>query len=230
MSGRPKISAVPDATRPDGFFRSARIFELFSFDEKWGRRPLCGLDEAGRGPLAGPLTAAAVILDPETDLRFFEGLDDSKKMTPLLREKLYEIILDKALEVSLSIQSPQIVDRLNPLRASLAAMAEAAGRLKLKPALALADGLQTPSLECPAQAVVKGDGLSLSIAAASVAAKVTRDRLMEAEHLKYPQYGFDRHKGYGTREHLEALLRYGPCPIHRLTYRGVRPESQGRLF
>jgi ribonuclease HII len=135
-----------------------------------------------------------------------------------------------ALAVGVAVKSAQDVDRLNPLRASLEAMAEAFAALGLAPALALVDGDQKPALPCPTVATPHGDALSLSIAAASVVAKVTRDRLMLEEHLLRPQYGFDRHKGYGTKEHFRALAEHGPCPIHRLTYKGVAPKGESGLF
>ncbi|MDR2199302.1 MAG: ribonuclease HII [Deltaproteobacteria bacterium] len=195
---------------------------LLAFDLSFGKSPLCGLDEAGRGPLAGPLAAAAVILDPE---KTYPGVDDSKKLTPQVRESLYEEILQRALAVEVALKSPGEVDELNPLKASMLAMREAFLKLQIKPALCLADGNVRPPLPCEVRAVVKGDSLSLCVAAASVVAKVTRDRIMLELDGKYPRYGFARHKGYPTREHYEALRRYGPCPEHRLSYRGVLPEG-----
>jgi ribonuclease HII len=172
------------------------------------------------------LVAAAVILDLDLD---WPGLNDSKKLSPSQREKAAELILSQAQAVATAVVSAQDVDRLNPLRASLMAMAEAYAGLTTIPALALVDGPHRPKLTCPTSPTPHGDALSLSIAAASIVAKVTRDRLMMEEHLKYPQYGFDRHKGYGTEEHMAALAKHGPCPIHRLSYRGVKPEG-GSLF
>ncbi|MDR1872984.1 MAG: ribonuclease HII [Deltaproteobacteria bacterium] len=211
---------------PDGFFL-AKAQSLAAFDQKWGKEPVCGLDEAGRGPLAGPLVAAAVILDPKIT---WLGLDDSKKLTPQKREELSAFILERALAVGVAVKSARDVDRLNPLGASLLAMSEALEKLSLKPALALVDGNQKPLLSCPVVTVVKGDSKSLCIAAASIVAKVTRDRLMLEEHLKYPVYGFDQHKGYGVAAHLAALAKYGPSPIHRLTFRGVKPLDSESLF
>jgi ribonuclease HII len=168
-----------------------------------------------------------VILDPALN---WPGVDDSKKLTPAKRERAFELILAKAISVAVAVKSPADVDRLNPLEASLLAMAEAFGSLGVRPAMALVDGPVAPELPCLTVATPHGDRLSLSIAAASVVAKVTRDRMMMEEHAKYPQYGFDRHKGYGTRQHLSALRAFGPSPIHRFTYRGVLPSAERSLF
>ena len=188
-----------------------------------GGAPLAGTDEAGRGPLAGPLVAAAVILDPAEE---YPGLGDSKKLSPAAREKAFEIIQARALSWAWEvIEAPQ-VDRLNPLAASMLAMAGAVAKLDPRPELVLVDGNFKPDLDIPAAAVVKGDARSLSIGAASIVAKVVRDRLMMDWHKAYPLYGFDRHKGYGTAAHLEAIRRHGPCPCHRLSYRGVLAEKK----
>ncbi|MDR1309469.1 MAG: ribonuclease HII [Deltaproteobacteria bacterium] len=214
------LGAVPVKKAEDGFFSP-----LFRFDESLGRRPLAGLDEAGRGPLAGPLVAAAVVLPEGFDHR---GIDDSKRLTAEDREKAFEVISSQAISWAFAVIGPDEVDRLNPLGASMLAMGQALERLLVAPVLALADGDKCPRSACPVMSVVKGDSRSLSIAAASIIAKVTRDRLMLEEHARFPQYGFDRHKGYGTRAHLEAIRKHGPSPIHRLSFRGVRPEGQDR--
>jgi ribonuclease HII len=182
--------------------------------------PLAGVDEAGRGPLAGPVVAAAVILDPTKD---YPGVGDSKKLSPGAREKAFDFIRERALAWAWAELSAAEVDRLNPLRAALSAMARAVEGLDPPPALVLADGNFAPAGPMPARAVVRGDGLSLSIGAASIMAKVIRDRLMLEWHARYPHYGFDRHKGYGTAGHLAALRRHGPSPCHRLSFKGVRP-------
>ena len=189
--------------------------------------PLAGTDEAGRGPLAGPVVAAAVILDPAAD---YPGVGDSKKFSPRAREKAFDLIRERALAWAWAELSAAEVDRLNPLRAALAAMTKAVEGLCPPPALVLADGHIAPATAMPARAVIRGDGLSLSIGAASIVAKVIRDRLMLEFHALYPQYGFDRHKGYGTAEHLAALRRHGPSPCHRLTFRGVKPGPDGLEF
>ena len=187
-----------------------------------GAALLAGTDEAGRGPLAGPVVAAAVILDSMAD---YPGLGDSKNLSPAAREKAFDLINEKALCWAWAkLEAPE-VDRLNPLRAAMTAMAMAVADLKAAPGLVLVDGNSAPPLTVPLKTVVKGDARSLSIGAASIMAKVTRDRIMIEMDKEYPQYGFAKHKGYGTTEHLEALRRHGPCPCHRLTFRGVKPET-----
>lgn len=194
-----------------------------AFDASFGpeARPLAGADEAGRGPLAGPVVAAAVILNPDED---YPGVDDSKKLNSAARDQAYELITGRALAWAWAAVEADEVDRLNPLRSAMLAMGQAMDRLNLKPALTLVDGNTRPETGLPTRTIIKGDAKSLAIGAASIVAKVIRDGIMRQWHLRYPQYGFDRHKGYGTREHLEALRRFGPCPCHRLTFRGVRPE------
>ena len=204
------------------------LFDLtldpLSFDAVFRERanPLAGTDEAGRGPLAGPVVAAAVILDPNLD---YPGLGDSKKLSAAARDKAFDLIAAHAVSWAWAAVEASEVDRLNPLRAALFAMTRAVAGLSPAPALVLVDGNQAPALTVPVKTVVKGDSRSLSISAASIMAKVTRDRIMLEWHERYPQYGFDRHKGYGTAEHLEALRRHGPSPCHRLTFRGVKPEE-----
>ncbi len=178
---------------------------------------VCGVDEAGRGPLAGPVLAAAVVLDPA---RLPAGIKDSKLLSASRRALLLEAILDSA-EVGIGRASVAEIDRLNILRASLLAMRRAVLALPRQPAHALIDGNCLPDLPCQATAVVGGDRLALSIAAASIVAKVTRDRLMMALARRYPGYGFERHMGYGTKQHFEALERLGPCPIHRVSFAPV---------
>jgi len=179
---------------------------------------VAGVDEAGRGPLAGPVVAAAVILD---DLQPIAGLNDSKKLTEKRREKLCEEILAKALCCSIAEASVQEIDTLNILQATLLAMRRAVDGLRLKPVKVLVDGNRLPVLDVRAEAIVQGDALVPAISAASILAKVHRDRLCAQLHAQYPQYGFDRHKGYGTAEHLQALALHGPSPWHRTSFAPV---------
>lgn len=179
---------------------------------------VAGVDEAGRGPLAGPVVAAAVILD---DLKPIAGLNDSKKLTEKRREKLYDEILAKALCCSIAEASVQEIDTLNILQATLLAMRRAVDGLRLKPVKVLVDGNRLPVLDVRAEAIVQGDALVPAISAASILAKVHRDRLCAQWHVQYPQYGFDRHKGYGTAEHLQALTEHGPSPWHRTSFAPV---------
>ncbi|WP_336695146.1 ribonuclease HII [Delftia acidovorans] len=179
---------------------------------------IAGVDEAGRGPLAGPVVAAAVILD---DLNPIEGLNDSKKLTAARREALYDEIRAKALCCSIAEASVEEIDRLNILQATLLAMRRAVLGLRLKPVLVLVDGNQLPVLDVQAEAIVKGDSLVQAISAASILAKVTRDRWCERMHEQYPEYGFDGHKGYGTAAHLAALRLHGACEEHRRTFAPV---------
>jgi len=191
-----------------------------------GHDCVAGVDEVGRGPLAGPVTVAAVILDPANLPR---GVDDSKALDPAARDRLSGIIFQKALSVAIAFASVAEVDALNIRGATLAAMARAVNALSVAPAFALIDGIDRPGgLPCGARAVVGGDGLCLSIAAASIVAKVARDRMMTRLHARYPDYGFARHVGYGTAFHLEAITRLGPTPFHRLTFAPLRREAAAR--
>lgn len=180
---------------------------------------IAGVDEAGRGPLAGPVVAAAVILDDEAPI---QGLADSKVLTARRREQLFDEIRAKALCCSVAEASVEEIDRLNILQATLLAMRRAVMGLRLVPARVLVDGNRLPVLPMPAEAVVGGDARIASISAASILAKVTRDRQCLALHSRYPAYGFEAHKGYPTPEHLEALYRHGPTPDHRLSFAPVR--------
>jgi len=181
---------------------------------------VAGVDEAGRGPLAGPVAVAAVILREGHAL---DGLDDSKRLTEARREALYPQIIASALAWRVEFVECDEIDRLNILQATLAGMCRALRALSPAAQLARIDGNQMPrDLPCPAETVVGGDGLEPAIMAASILAKVSRDRLMRELHLKYPQYGFDRHKGYASREHLAALEAHGPCPVHRRSFMPVQ--------
>ena len=179
---------------------------------------IAGVDEVGRGPLAGPVVAAAVIL-PESPL--LPGVKDSKLMTPKSREEAFEAIRFEALSAAVGVVSRAYIDRFNILKASLEAMARAVRSLDPQPEFLLVDGIYPVSLPIPQQCLKKGDQVSLSISAASVVAKVYRDRIMTAYHDVFPAYGFAQNKGYGTPQHLEALKKYGPSPIHRLTFKRV---------
>lgn len=179
---------------------------------------MAGLDEAGRGPLAGPVVAAAVVLPPGTRIR---GVDDSKRLEPERREQLYEVIRTRALGIGVGLVDAPTIDRVNILQATRRAMGMALGALGLEPELVLTDFVALDGLRCPQRNLVEGDRRSATVAAASIIAKVTRDRMMAEADREYPAYGFGRHKGYATLEHLAALMMHGPCPLHRRTFSGV---------
>ena len=180
-----------------------------------GVTQICGVDEAGRGPLAGPVCAAAVILPDHVDI---PGLDDSKKLADKRRRELFPLILDAALSYGIAFADHEEIDQINILQATFLAMERAVAKLEIKPQLLLIDGNRQKDFGIPAKTVVHGDSLSASIAAASILAKVTRDDYMLQMAEQYPQYGFDVHKGYGTKAHYAALAEYGPCPIHRMSF------------
>lgn len=180
-----------------------------------GVRVICGVDEAGRGPLAGPVCAAAVILPPDAQI---PGLNDSKKLTDKKRRELFPVIKETAIAYGIGLANHEEIDRINILQATFLAMERAIAGLSVKPELALIDGNREKDFGIPVKTVVHGDSLSASIAAASILAKVTRDDLMLELAKKYPRYGFEIHKGYGTKAHYEALRTYGPCEIHRMTF------------
>ncbi|ADU74523.1 MAG TPA: ribonuclease HII [Hungateiclostridium thermocellum] len=180
-----------------------------------GYKLIAGIDEAGRGPLAGPVVAAAVILPQDV---FIEGLNDSKKLTENQREKLFDVINDKAIGVGIGIVDEKQIDEINILNATKKAMKLAVGNLKPVPDILFIDSLKLDDINIEQNSIVKGDAKSVSIAAASIIAKVTRDRILREMDKKYPMYGFARHKGYGTGEHIEAIKKYGICPIHRVSF------------
>jgi ribonuclease HII len=193
--------------------------DLFETEaRRCGYRLVAGLDEAGRGPLAGPVVAAAVVLPRRCLLA---GLNDSKQLTEAERERLYDEILQRALGVGVGRASEREIDAMNILEATRLAMGRAIQALPAVPDYLLLDALELPAIHLPQRAVIKGDTLSVSIAAASIVAKVTRDRLMGEYHRQYPQYNFQAHKGYGTAEHLRMLAAHGPCAIHRRSFRPV---------
>ncbi|MBQ3216493.1 MAG: ribonuclease HII [Oscillospiraceae bacterium] len=193
--------------------------ELWNYEESaWaeGFELVCGVDEAGRGPLAGPVCAAAVILPRSLEI---EGLNDSKKLTDKRRRELYDVICEEAVAYGIAFASEKEIDEINILQATFLAMNRAVEQLSLRPDLALVDGNREPNFNgIPVKTIIKGDSLSANIAAASILAKVSRDRLMEEYDKTYPVYGFSIHKGYGTKAHYAALVEHGPCEIHRLTF------------
>ena len=191
------------------------LMELESSLRAEGYDRICGVDEAGRGPLAGPVCAAAVILPPDVEL---PGLNDSKKRSEKKRELLFPMIQEQAVAWSVAFASVEEIEELNILRATFLAMNRAIAGLNVKPDLALIDGNQNREIAMPSRTVVHGDARCACIAAASILAKVSRDRLMKELAVRYPQYGFEKHKGYGTKAHYAALREYGPCPIHRRSF------------
>lgn len=180
-----------------------------------GKNLICGVDEAGRGPLAGPVCAAAVIM-PEGLI--IEGVNDSKKLTAKKREKLFDIIKNEAVSYSVAFASASEIDEINILNATHLAMTRTVESLEKVPEVVLVDGNSLPKWYYNSEAIIKGDAVCHSIACASILAKVSRDRLMLLEAEKYPQYSFEKHKGYGTKVHVQAIKEYGPCPIHRKTF------------
>lgn len=180
-----------------------------------GYTAVCGVDEAGRGPLAGPVCAAAVILPPNT---IIDGVNDSKKLTEKKRESLFDVIKEQSLAYSVAWASVEEIEEINILNAAMLAMRRAVEGLTVKADFALIDGNKAPQLDIPAFPIIKGDSLSMSIAAASILAKVSRDRLMYEYDKQFPDYGFAKHKGYGTKLHREKLLELGPCEIHRQSF------------
>ena len=189
------------------------IYEKEAFER--GYEIVAGMDEAGRGPLAGPVVASCVVL-PKYCL--IEGINDSKKLSPARREKLYDIIMDKAISVGIGIVDEKTIDEVNILNATRMAMKAAVERVSPKPQIILIDAMELEEIDIPQKAIIRGDSMSISIAAASIIAKVTRDRLITEADQKYPAYGFSRNKGYGTKEHIDAIKKYGICPIHRVSF------------
>ena len=180
-----------------------------------GFTSVCGVDEAGRGPLAGPVCAAAVIL-PEGII--IEGVNDSKKLSEKKREMLFDVIKESALSYNIAFSTVEEIEEINILNATMLAMKRAVEGLDIKADFAYIDGNRTPALDIPCEYIVKGDARSMSVAAASILAKVARDRLMLGYAKEFPQYAFEKHKGYGTKVHMDAIREFGPCPIHRLSF------------
>lgn len=193
-----------------------RLEQMRDYERKYSSySAICGIDEAGRGPFAGPVVAGAVILPPDCEILY---LNDSKKLSEKRRGELFLEIQKKAVAWSVGVMEPQDIDRMNILQATYEAMRRAIAGLETEPDLLLNDAVTIPGLQVLQVNIIKGDAKSVSIAAASIVAKVTRDHLMKEYDSKYPEYGFAKHKGYGTGEHIAALLKHGPCPIHRKTF------------
>lgn len=191
------------------------------------RQIIAGVDEAGRGPLAGPVVVAAVVLDSGNPI---EGLDDSKKLSRKRREELYPLIIECSAAWAVVEVGPEEIDRVNILQATMLGMQRAVDQLQPTPTLALVDGNRAPEMDCKVRTIIQGDSLEPAISAASILAKVTRDRMMCKLHHSFPQYRFDRHKGYPTAEHLTLLAKHGPCAVHRRTFAPVRKLLQGELL
>ena len=195
-----------------------RLEAMRSFEREYEAcSAICGIDEAGRGPLAGPVAAAAVILPKDCVILY---LNDSKKLSPARRDALFDEIMEKAVAYHVGIVSPERIDEINILQATYEAMRKAVAGLSVTPDLLLNDAVTIPEIGIRQVPIVKGDAKSVSIAAASILAKVTRDRMMEEYDAMWPEYGFAKHKGYGTAQHIAALKEYGPCPIHRRSFIG----------
>lgn len=196
----------------------ARMEEMFAYEKQFAAfTAICGIDEVGRGPLAGPVVAGAVILPKDCDILY---LNDSKKLSAKMRDKLYDEIMEKAVAVGIGYASEKRIDEINILNATYEAMREAIEKCGIKPDILLNDAVTIPGVSVKQVPIIKGDAKSASIAAASIVAKVTRDRLMEEMDEKYPGYGFASNKGYGSAEHIAALKKIGPCEIHRRTFIG----------
>ena len=200
-------AAEEDARLEHMLFYEKKYYEDYDY--------ICGIDEAGRGPLAGPVVAGAVILPKGLKIPY---LNDSKQLSAKRREELFDIIMEKALAVGVGVASPERIDEINILQATYEAMRQAVAELKVKPQILLNDAVYIPGLDLPQEKIIKGDAKSLSIAAASVIAKVTRDRMMVAYDEIFPEYGFAKHKGYGAKAHIEKIQSIGPCPIHRRSF------------
>ena len=193
-----------------------RVEEMCSFEKEYSMYSyICGIDEAGRGPLAGPVVAGAVILPKDARILY---INDSKKLSEKKREELFDVICSEALAYGIGVVSPERIDEINILQATYEAMREAINKLDITPDILLNDAVTVPEVNIRQVPIIKGDAKSMSIAAASILAKVTRDRMMLEYDAVYPEYGFARHKGYGTKQHTDALVKYGACPIHRRTF------------
>ena len=208
---RQKLEAEKERIRAMREFENRIVREALGADFA----VIAGIDEAGRGPLAGPVAAGAVILPADHDILY---LNDSKKLSAKKRDALFDQIRQEALAWSVGLVEPARIDEINILQATYEAMRLAVSRLSVRPGVLVNDAVTIPGVQIPQVPVIKGDAKCISIAAASILAKVTRDRIMEEMDGKYPEYGFKKHKGYGTREHMDAIRKYGPCPIHRRSF------------
>ena len=208
---RQKLEAEKERIRAMREFENRIVRETLGADFT----VIAGIDEAGRGPLAGPVAAGAVILPADHDILY---LNDSKKLSAKKRDALFDQIRQEALAWSVGLVEPARIDEINILQATYEAMRLAVSRLSVRPGVLVNDAVTIPGVQIPQVPVIKGDAKCISIAAASILAKVTRDRIMEEMDGKYPEYGFKKHKGYGTREHMDAIRKYGPCPIHRRSF------------
>ncbi|NOX25747.1 MAG: ribonuclease HII [Deltaproteobacteria bacterium] len=207
---------------PQSLFPLFQETDRFSFERELRRQgfsAIAGTDEVGRGPLAGPVVAASVILPPDCD---YQQFNDSKKLTPLVRGRLFDVLREMGADIGIGIVAEAQIDRYNILQASLMAMKNALESMRTEPDFVLVDGKFPVPVAVSQQPLIKGDSRSASIAAASIVAKVTRDDLMRQYHQQYPQYNFHKHKGYPTAEHRRLLAQYGPCPLHRKTFAGVK--------
>lgn len=217
-----KLAARYERQQAKAAAEARRLEAMYSYERQarsLGRTVVAGVDEAGRGPLAGPVSVAAVIL-PENLI--LPRLNDSKKLSAKVRDELYDEIMAKAVAVKHVLVDERTIDRVNILQATMNGMYEAIYGLEPQPQQVLIDAVKLGQLDIPQEAIIKGDAKSASIAAASIIAKVSRDRLMDEYDKQYPEYGFAAHKGYGTTEHVEAIRKYGPCPIHRLSFEPIR--------
>lgn len=210
---------------PDELSRLKEMYRFEISEYSKGKKVICGIDEAGRGPLAGPVVSACAILpflDSDSDFLEWDGLNDSKKVASKKRAELYTRLLKHSkVHISIGIVSEKIIDRFNILKAAQLSMHKALNNLAVKPDCLLVDGMRLPNVKYYQRKIIDGDALSLSIAAASIAAKVTRDNIMCDYHKEYPEYGFDRHKGYGTKEHLKRIRELGLCKIHRRSFHPI---------
>jgi ribonuclease HII len=224
LNPKPKPQRRPKEIDKDEWKRLLKLHKFEKEARQQGISVIAGIDEAGRGPLAGPVVAAACII-PEGI--FIQGVNDSKLLTPQKRYALFEhITSDNRIQYGIGIVSHKEIDQINIYQATIQAMLEAVAKLVCEPEILFIDGLDLPHPKIPRKKIIQGDSKSHSIAAASVIAKETRDRLMVEEHQKWPQYGFDKHKGYGTEEHLKAIEKHGPCPIHRMSFSPFTPKVE----